>query len=262
MEKEKRAGERFSELVRIVAALRSEKGCPWDREQDEKSIMNYLLEESYEAVEAITSGDEKSLAEELGDILLEVVLLSRIYEEKNAFSLLDVLERIIQKMISRHPHVFGQEDLRTARRVYEEWQKKKRLEKRREGFFDGFANTFPALFEAFQIGQRVSQFGFDWQGPADAFQKVKEELEELEEVLQKKKTTAIIHEIGDIFFALANVSRLLGVNPELALKKSNGKFIKRFHYMEKKLREKGIELGQASLEEMDEIWEESKNIIY
>lgn len=259
MEDAGKAGKKFQRLVHILDILRGDKGCAWDREQNERSITNYFLEEVYEAVEAISEGDVKALAEELGDVLMEVVFLARIYSEKEKFSITEVLEGINQKMIRRHPHVFEQKRLKTSQKVIGEWHRQKREEKERQSLFDGMVKSSPSLLEAFQIGLRVSPYGFDWSQALDALQKVKEEFSELEKALEEKKENEIFHEIGDVFFSMANVSRLIGVNPEIALKHTNEKFVKRFKFVEKKLREEGKEISQTSLEEMDKIWEEAKD---
>jgi tetrapyrrole methylase family protein/MazG family protein len=261
MKNAKNAGKKFEQLVEILNRLRSEEGCPWDREQDEKSIANYFLEEVYEALDAINAEDSRSLAEELGDVLMEVVFLARIFKEKEKFSISDVLEGINQKMIRRHPHVFGQKRIRTSKKVSDEWCRQKKVEKARESILDGMAECFPSLMEAYQIGLRVSSYGFDWNEPLGALKKAKEEISELEKAMESKKEDEIFHEIGDIFLAVANVSRLLVMNPEIALREANKRFIKRFKFIEKKLAEEGKELGKADLEEMDKIWEESKREI-
>lgn len=258
MKEARNAGKKFERLVEIMDTLRSEQGCPWDRGQDEKSISNYFLEEVYEAIDAITSKDAKTLAEELGDVLMEVVFLARIYKEKRKFTITDVLEDINQKMIRRHPHVFGQKHIRTPEKVLDEWQRQKKDEKERQYLLDGMSNSSPSLLVAFQIGLCVSSYGFDWKQPQEALQKVKEEVSELERALDAKKEDDIFRELGDIFFSMVNVSRLLGVNPEIALRDTNKRFIRRFQFIEEKLKEKGKELGMASLEEMDEIWDEAK----
>lgn len=253
-----KAGREFQKLVEILDALRGETGCPWDREQDEKSIVSYFLEEVYEVVDALFGGDPRSLAEELGDVLMEVVFLSRIFKEKGKFTISQVMERINRKMIERHPHVFGQAKLDSSTRVIDEWNRRKKEEKERTSLLEGLGGRFPALLEAFLIGQRVSHFGFDWSGPLDALQKTKEEIAELEKALEERNVDQTSGEIGDVFFSLANVSRLCGVNPEIVLKQANKKFKNRFEFIEKRLKERGKELGQASLKEMDEIWEEAK----
>ncbi len=258
MEDAERAGKKFKQLIKILDTLRGDKGCPWDREQDEKSVTNYFLEEAYELVDAVRSGDAAALVEELGDVLMEVVFLARIYKEKSKFSMAEVLEGINQKMIRRHPHVFAQKKTVTSKKVWEEWRRQKRKEKARLSPFDGLAKSLPSLLKAFQIGLRVSDYGFDWKKPLEALQKVKEEILELEIALKAKKEKEIFDEIGDVFFAFANVSRLLRVNPEIALQEANKKFIKRFALVEKGLKKRGKKLGEVSLKEMDELWERAK----
>jgi MazG family protein len=258
MEPTTRVGQKFEKLVEILDSLRSKNGCPWDREQDEKSIANFFLEEVYEAVDAISADKAGSLEEELGDVLMEVVFLAQIYKEKRQFTIADVLEGIVQKMVRRHPHVFGPKQVRSSQKVIEAWQAQKNAEKERRSVFDGMARSTPALLEAFQIGQRVSAFGFDWPSAKEVLGKIKEEIKEFEEALESGEPRAIREEIGDVFFALANFSRLLGLNPELALRQANDKFKRRFLALERELKKTGKELGQASLEDMDKIWEELK----
>lgn len=255
------AGKKFQGLVKILNTLRSEKGCPWDREQDEKSIASYFLEEVYEALEAINKNDTHALAEELGDVLMEVVFLAHLYKEKGHFTISGVLEGINQKMIRRHPHVFGKKRLTSSKKVLDEWNRQKKEEKERESLFNGRVKSLPSLLEAFQIGQKVSAYGFDWESALDALQKVREEVSELERALKAKRRMDIFQEMGDIFFSLANVSRLLDINPEMALKQTNEKFIKRFRFIENKLKKSGRDLTQTNLKEMDKIWEEAKEKI-
>jgi tetrapyrrole methylase family protein/MazG family protein len=259
MNKQIRVGEGFEQLVEIIDTLRSEQGCPWDREQDENSIVNYFLEEVYEAVDAVAAGSSSSLKEELGDVLMEVVFLARIYKEKDEFSIEEILEGINKKMIRRHPHVFGPKRMDNSARVLEAWNRQKITEKERSSVLEGLATHLPSLLKAFQIGQRVSAFGFDWSQPEDALLKVKEEISELEKALESGRRKDIAEEIGDLLFSLANVSRHLEINPEVALRQTNNKFIKRFKFVENKLREEGKNLGQVGLEELDQLWEESKS---
>jgi tetrapyrrole methylase family protein/MazG family protein len=259
MEDAKLAGQKFEQLVKILDTLRGKSGCPWDKEQDEQSISNYFLEEVYEALEAILSGDAPSVAEELGDVLMEVVFLARIYKEKKLFTMSDVVENINQKMIRRHPHVFGGKTIVSSSEVLDAWNLGKQQEKTRQSLFDGIVKLAPALHSAYQIGLRVSSYGFDWENPSGALEKVKEEVSELESAMKIEAKEHIFQEIGDAFFALSNVSRKLGINPEIALKKANEKFMLRFESLENELAEKGKSLGEASLEEMDEIWEQIKD---
>lgn len=251
----------FEKLVEILDVLRSDKGCPWDKEQDENTIVNYFLEEVYEAVDAIESGDPHSVKEELGDVLMEVVFLTRIFKEKNEFTIHDVLESINQKMIRRHPHVFGPNKIKSSAGVVDKWNQQKKKEKERQSVLDGMATHLPSLLKAFQIGQRVSIVGFDWKRPLDALGKVREELEELEQAIESDKREEIAEEIGDLLFSLANISRHLDINPEIALRRTNEKFSKRFRVIEERLKERGDEIGKVSLDELDLLWEAAKKKI-
>lgn len=258
MDDAKLAGEKFEQLVKILDTLRGKRGCPWDKEQDEQSISNYFLEEVYEALEAIRKGDVSSVAEELGDVLMEVVFLARIYKEKKAFTMSEVVKNINQKMILRHPHVFGGKTIASSSEVLDAWNQGKQQEKKRQSLFDGIVKLAPSLHSAYQIGLRVSSYGFDWDSPSDALEKVKEEVSELESAMRTGTKEHLFQEIGDALFALSNVSRQLGINPEIALKKANEKFMRRFESLEKELAQRGKNLGEVSLEEMDEIWDQLK----
>ena len=258
MEDEKRIGRQFSRLVEILDTLRGPEGCPWDREQTEETIANYFLEEVYEALEALQSRDYGSLAEELGDVMMELVFLTQIAKEKGYFTMAEVLDGINKKMIRRHPHVFGKKRLKGSAEVEEAWNEQKKSEKERESVFEGIAKSSPALLTTFLIGLRASSCGFDWSRAYDVIQKAKEEVAELEKAIQESNEEQMKGEIGDVLFSLANVSRHLGVNPEIALREANEKFIRRFRFIEKELKKEGKEPGQASLEEMDRIWEEAK----
>ena len=258
MNKAVQAGEKFAQLVRIMDELRSEQGCPWDKLQDEKSIVNYFLEEVYEVVEALFKNDHQSLKEELGDVLMEIVFLSRIFKEKGKFEIADVIEDINEKMIRRHPHVYGDRKYHAPEAVKKAWDKQKSLEKKSGSLFAGINSTTPALLTAFQIGLRASGYGFDWTQTQDVILKVKEEVLELENAIQHKKSSEILDEMGDVLFSLANVSRHIGINPEIALRSANKKFIARFQYIEEIIKEKDLNLDQVTLEEMDEFWNQAK----
>jgi len=253
-----KAGAKFQELVDILASLRGPQGCPWDREQDEKSIANYFLEEVYEALDALMRGEREALAEELGDVLLEVVFLSRFAEEKGEFSVADAIEGINRKMVRRHPHVFGDEKADSAQSVLDAWVRRKKEEKGRASHFDGISTQAPALLAAFQIGTRVAAFGFDWPAAGDALKKAHEELGELEEAMGEADPARIEEELGDCLFALANVARKLKMNPEIVLRQGNTKFIRRFTELETRLEAQGAELGRATLAEMEAVWERIK----
>lgn len=258
MDTARAAGDKFERLVGILAALRGANGCPWDKEQDALSILNYFLEEVYEAADALRQGRTEAVREELGDVLMEVVFLCRIFEEQGAFSADDALESINAKMVGRHPHVFGGESYDSSRRVLEEWQRGKLKEKGRDSLLDGLPRSLPALLAAFQLGQRAASVGFDWPQPEDALAKVREELGELEQAMAGGRPDEVDREMGDLFFALANVSRKLKVNPELALVQANDKFRRRFGRVEQKLKDRGVPWGQATLDEMDALWDETK----
>lgn len=253
-----RAGEKFDQLVKIMAILRGEKGCPWDRIQDEKSILNFFLEEAYELAEAILNGKPEEVAEELGDVLMEIVFLARIYEEKSLFDLNQILEGINQKMISRHPHVFGSAKLKSAQEVKYEWSKAKTREKITEDPLVAISRRMPALLEAFLLSRRAAQFGFDWPTAEAALEKSEEELAELKAGLSSANEKILREEMGDFLFSVVNVCRLKGINPELTLRQANQKFRHRFNLLRQILKMRGKELGQANLQEMDEIWEEIK----
>lgn len=251
-------GKKFDQLVKIMATLRGDKGCPWDKIQDEKSILNFFLEEAYELAEVILRDKPEEVAEELGDVLMEIVFLSRIYEEKSLFDLNRVLEGINQKMIRRHPHVFGSAKLASAQEVKDEWSKAKIREKAREDPLAGVSRKMPALLEAFLLGRRAAQFGFDWPSAEAALEKAEEELAELKAGLSSVNEEILREEMGDLLFSLVNVCRLKGINPELILRQANQKFRSRFKRLRQILKMRGKELGQANLQEMDDIWEEIK----
>ncbi len=252
------AGERFRKLVGIVGALRDPGGCPWDRAQDVRSIVDYFLEEAYEAAEACLGGKAEAAAEELGDLLMEIVFLARLFEERNQFSVSDALDRINSKMIDRHPHVFGEAKMAKASEVVDEWQKRKLLEKGRDSVLDGIGSLTPGLLASFQIGQRVSSLGFDWASSGEAMVKVREELGELEKAMVNGEADEVEEELGDLLFALVNVSRHLRINPEIAVRRANLKFSKRFQRLEKAIRDEGRDIGEVGLREMEEVWEKIK----
>jgi MazG family protein len=254
----KSSGEKFQVLTDIMARLRGPDGCPWDREQDVRSLTDFFLEEVYEAVDALQGDDPRAVAEELGDVLMEVVLLARIFEERGDFTIADALEDINSKMIRRHPHVFGEDRLATSLEVLAAWNQRKKSEKNRASHFEGIPTTAPALQAAFEIGKKAAQFGFDWPSPAGALDKVREEIAELEAASAEGRTEKIAEELGDCLFALACASRLLHVHPETALRRANAKFIKRFSALEDRLRQAGRPLEGSTLEEMEEVWQAVK----
>jgi XTP/dITP diphosphohydrolase len=249
---------KFNEFVQIVERLRKE--CPWDREQTNDSIKTATIEEAYEVVEAIDNNDYDELKKELGDLLLHVVFHTVIAEESNHFKIDDVIETIQEKLIRRHPHVFGDKEVSGAEEVKTNWEEIK-LSEGRENLLDGMPPLLPALQRAHRIQEKVSKVGFDWEKKEDVWKKVIEEIEEMHRSEKVGTHDELEGEIGDVIFALVNYARFLKVNPENALRKTNKKFIKRFGYVEKKITESGRKLSESTLEEMDKFWEESKTIV-
>ena len=289
-------GERFERAVQIMARLRAPGGCPWDREQTFDSIKPYTLEETYEVLEAIDNRDWDELQGELGDLLLQVLFYAEMAEEEKRFSIDDVLERLATKLVDRHPHVFGDVEAKTAADVLRNWEalkaaeKKKRLEagggkapkekEEAESVLAGVSSSIPALLEAFKLSSRAAHVGFDWPEIEGLFDKLREETEEL-----RAEVNALPHppkaaqrgvasssgnriaedakhrlegELGDMLFVLVNLARYLGVDPESALRKTNRKFKRRFQYLEGELRARGRVPAQATLDEMEALWQQSK----
>jgi tetrapyrrole methylase family protein/MazG family protein len=256
------SGELFAELVEIMARLRGEGGCPWDREQTHESIKPYLIEETYEVLEAIDEQDPAKLREELGDLVLQVVFHAQMAEEAEAFSIADVLASINDKLRRRHPHVFGDVKAETAQEVLFNWEQIKQAERRREkgeaSLLDGVPRELPALLRAHRLQEKASRVGFDWAEAQEVLRKVEEELAELRAAMQAQGTDRMEAEMGDLLFALVNLSRFIAVNPEEALRKTIARFIARFRFIEEELVRRGRSLKQASLQEMDALWADAK----
>jgi tetrapyrrole methylase family protein/MazG family protein len=253
--------KQFDELVEIMARLRSPDGCPWDREQDHQTLKPYMIEEAYEAVEAVDSGDSEKLCAELGDVLLQVVFHARVAEEVGSFDIRAVCDRINQKLIYRHPHVFGDTEVAGSDEVLHNWERLKRAEKEsasRESVLDGIPGALPALKRAADMQKKASKVGFDWPDLDGPLQKVDEELTELHEARAMGDQSAIADELGDVLFALVNVARFLKVDAEDALRMACDRFAARFRSVEQQAREMGKDLSDMSLAEMDVLWERSK----
>ncbi|WP_265821840.1 nucleoside triphosphate pyrophosphohydrolase [Geovibrio ferrireducens] len=250
----------FDRLVETVRKLRSPEGCPWDREQNLYSIKEHFMEEAYELLDALDNKDTENIREELGDIIFHVVFHSVMAEDEEEFSLDDVLEEINSKLIRRHPHVFGNETVSGTEDVIVNWDKIKAEEKKNlsRSFFDGIPASFPSLRRAEKLQKKARKVGFDWPGLEDCMGKVREEFAEFEEAVSEGSREHIEHELGDVLFALVNVSRFLETNPDEALRKCNKRFTARFEYIGRKLAEKGLTYEDASLEEMDRLWDEAK----
>ena len=251
----------FDELLEIMKILRSEGGCPWDRKQTHESLKRYLIEETYEVLEAIDMKNKDMLCEELGDLLLQVVFHASIAQENKECTIDDIITGISKKMYFRHTHVFGDAKAETADDVVKNWELIKRKEKNLESYtgeLKSIPKNLPALMRSYKVQQKASKVGFDWNQIEDAMKKVHEELEELNDARKNKDAENISEELGDLLFAVVNVSRFLDVHPELALSATIEKFIRRFEYIEKKGAEKSKSMEEMSLEEMDLLWEEAK----
>lgn len=249
----------LDELLKIMSALRGENGCPWDKEQTRESLKPFIVEETYEVLEAIDEKEPEAVKEELGDLLFQIVFQCQIAKELGEFDMRDVIEKIGKKMIARHPHVFGDADYKTSEEVLVHWEaQKKREGKQRESILDGVPKTLPSLLRAHRLQDRASRVGFDWEKVEDVLLKLEEELEEFRSALKAKNQEEIEDELGDIFFVLVNISRFVGINPEDALRKTISKFISRFRYIEMTTAEQGKNLSDMTLAEMDALWEEAK----
>jgi XTP/dITP diphosphohydrolase len=246
---------KFKELVEIIKKLRVE--CPWDREQTNDSIKASTIEEAYEVVEAIDEKNFEELRIELGDLLLHVIFHSVIAEGENKFNLEEVINSITEKLIRRHPHVFGDVDVSGAEEVKRNWESIK-LKEGRNSVLDGVPVNMPALQSAYRLQEKASKVGFDWNNKRDIWKKVIEEIDEMHQAEKVKNENDLEKEIGDVFFAMVNYSRFLGVNPENALRLTNKKFIKRFNYVENQMEQLGKKINESNLEEMDKYWNESK----
>ncbi len=253
----------FLRLVEIMARLRGKNGCPWDREQDPESLMQWTLEETYELFDAIEGGTHSDVCEELGDLLLQVVFYARIYEEMRKFDIAEVIDGICEKLVRRHPHVFGGIKVSGSGEVLKNWALIKLKEKphRKKSVLDGVPRKMPALHEAFRLTEKASRVGFDWRRFREIEEKLMEELGELRLGMRKKDRRNIEHEVGDILFVAANIARFLEVNPEMALRKANSRFSSRFRFIEEELRKTGRTPDESSLEEMDKLWEKSKRVL-
>jgi len=250
----------LDQLVNLVAELRGDKGCPWDKEQTHHSIKKCLIEETYEVIEAIDKCDMDELQKELGDLLLQVVFHSQLAAEKKYFDINDVISTVTEKIIRRHPHVFGDVRVKNSKEAIESWEKIKEQERDKEedSLLSNIPKGLPALMKALKLQSKASKVGFDWQDYKGAQDKLNEELKELYNAIENGNNNEIIAELGDVLFALVNVARLLNVDAEEALSLANERFKERFQYIERKVESKGKSLADTSLEEMNYLWEEAK----
>jgi MazG family protein len=258
------AASAFARFVELIARLRAPGGCPWDREQTHDSVKPMTIEEAYEVAHAIDERDDAELLAELGDLLLQVVFHASIAEERGAFRLREIIERVAEKMVRRHPHVFGALDATTPGEVLRNWEKVKAEERAAKGkddasMLDSVHRGLPAVMEAFQLTTKVSRVGFDWKDADAALVKLDEEALELRDAVRSgDDERAIAEEVGDLLFVAVNVARLTGVDPESALKAANRKFRRRFGYIEERLKARDRTPADSTLEEMDRLWEEAK----
>jgi tetrapyrrole methylase family protein / MazG family protein len=251
----------FQSLVAIMERLRSEKGCPWDREQTRESLKPYLIEETYEVLEALDKDEPEKIKEELGDLLFQILFHAQVAREQGEFDINDVITSNIEKMIHRHPHVFADKSVSSSKEVLVNWEEIKKNEtknRHRKSILDGVPAPLPALLKAHRIQEKAARVGFDWDDIKDVISKVDEELGELKKAVSEKNKKHIEEEIGDLIFAVVNLSRFVKVNPEEALRKCIDKFKKRFNQIETELSKNGKKLKDTSLEDMDEIWNRAK----
>jgi tetrapyrrole methylase family protein/MazG family protein len=251
----------FQDLLDIMRILRSEKGCPWDKEQTHESIKKYLIEETYEVIEAMETGDSMKFADELGDLLLQIIFHSQIASENKTFNIDDVIFMICNKMTKRHTHVFGKVIVDGSEEVLDNWDEIKREEKGLESHTQELRDVssyLPALMHSYKVQQKAAKVGFDWDDVKDVMEKVREEIKEVEDVYNTEELGKIEEEIGDLLFAVVNLARFLKVDPEMALRKTVDKFINRFEYIEKSADSHNKRMEEMSLEEMDSLWNEAK----
>ena len=251
----------FDRLVKVVATLRSPEGCPWDREQDHASLRHYLLEEVYEVLEAADTGTDENLCGELGDVLLMIVMYAQIAGEQDGFSISDVIARITDKLIHRHPHVFGDAEVADSDEVVANWEQLKQHEADtgpRQSVLDGIPKSLPALQQAQELQKKAARVGFDWESIEGPWRKLFEEIEELQEAADSGVDEAVAHELGDLLIAAVNLARFLDVYAEDALRVGNRRFKQRFRQVEQQAAAQGRKLSEMSLEELDELWEQAK----
>jgi MazG family protein len=252
--------DRFAKLCDIVAKLRSPGGCPWDREQTNESLLPALIEEAYEVGEAARAHDDTHFREELGDLLLLVVMHAEIAREAGRFNIDEVIGKVSDKLIRRHPHVFGTGDARDSRAVLKQWEAIKREEKKSDShYLASLPKALPALVRAQKAQSKAARVNFDWTELRDVIAKVEEELREMKEAIESQQHKSIMEELGDLLFAVANLARKCNIDAESALQSATDKFVARFNRLEDELKTRGMKLGDVELAEMDEIWNQIKN---
>lgn len=247
----------FKELLDIIRKLRSDDGCPWDRAQNEESLIPYFIEEVYEVIDAIDNNNYESLKKELGDVMLHIGFQIILAEEKNKFTAEDSLKSIIKKMETRHPHVFGDKKFSSKDKLLNFWEKQK-LNEGRKKLLDGIPETLPSLHKALRIQEKVATVGFEWDNVTDVEKKIDEEISELKDAIKRQNKNEIENEFGDILFTVVNISRYIKVNPDEALRKSTNKFIQRFNELEKYFNDKKIDMKDVNLDDLEMVWKKVK----
>lgn len=267
-------GQWFEKLVAVMTRLRAPGGCPWDREQTHATLRSYLIEEAYEVLEALDTGDDAKFSEELGDLLLQVLFHSQIASEQKRFTIVDVIREIHEKMIRRHPHVFGTKHAKDSAEVLRNWEIIKAEERRKKGIAPGESHpreesvlrgvpaSLPALLQGFQLTRKAARVGFDWHSVDGIFDKLGEETHELRAALKSAKPADIEDELGDLLFVAVNLARFLKVDPEIAMHRANRKFATRFHEMEKIARKRGTTFAKIPRDEMESLWDQSKQNLH
>lgn len=261
-------GDKFADLVALVDRLRSPQGCPWDQEQTFETLKPMMLEEAYEVLDAMDSGNRQEFCAELGDLLFQIVFLSKLAEEEGSFQISEVIESIIIKMVRRHPHIFGQMKADTPEQVVDNWEVIKQVERggKSQATTSIMADVPPmsALLTASKITSKAARVGFDWSHIEEIIHKLHEEIDELKQALRKRtEDTAdpqVEAEVGDLLFVAVNIARFLSIDPETALRRTNQKFVRRFRYIEERLMEQGKDIKQSNIEEMERLWQEAKSL--
>ena len=252
----------LSKLIKITDTLMGEDGCPWDKVQTRESLKPYLVEETYEVLDALDANDPEKIKDELGDLLYQILFHSKISSLKGEFNFRDVIDNLSEKMVRRHPHVFKEGELNTPDQVVKQWEEIKRNEKNQanqKSILDNIPKNLPSLLRAQKLQKKAAKEGFDWDQISDVFDKLDEEIGEFKEAVLKKKSADIQNEIGDIIFVITNIAKCYKIDAEEALRSTNNKFIKRFQYIEQRIKAKGKTLKDSPLEEMERYWQEAKN---
>ncbi len=255
-------GNKIKEITQIIDTLRGENGCPWDKKQTAETMIYYLLEEAYELNQAILNNDTENIKEEIGDVLFQIFFIIILYEEKKSFTLKDIVDVNVKKMITRHPHVFDNLEINDVEEIKKNWDKIKKQEKNRkqDSVLDEIPKSYPPILKSYKTSKKVAKLGFDWENVDGVLSKIEEEIAELKKEISNKHDKNIETELGDVFLSLVNLSRFLKINPESALDQANKKFERRFRHIEVGAKKEGINLKDLTPKEIDDLWEKAKKI--